>query len=208
MNLPLAERLTSLNIPFTIAVLPHTTFAKETALLAKSRGKGVIMHLPMEPENLASNDPGPGALLIEMPELLIEEIILKNIESIGEIDGANNHMGSALTSNEDKIRQVLAILSKYTDTYIDSYTSPKSVAYRVCNEIGMKCGINRKFIDNEANQTYIASKIYEAMATAQNNGAMIVIGHLRPDTITVLEYVVPELTNLGYKFIPVEHLIK
>jgi hypothetical protein len=75
-------------------------------------------------------------------------------------------------------------------------------------EEGFKCGINRKFIDNENSHTYIASRLYEAARLAERLGGIIVIGHLRSDTVAVLENVVPELQKLGYSFVTVQSLMK
>jgi polysaccharide deacetylase 2 family uncharacterized protein YibQ len=208
MNIPLADRLSKLNIPLTFAIIPHTTYAKETAELVRSRGKGVFLHFPMQPEGYPNIDPGEGAVLLDMPQALIEALTESNVANIGAIDGANNHMGSAVTADAEKIRQVLAALSKYTDTFVDSKTTPNTAAYRVCKELGLKCAQNQRFLDNENDRAYIAKKLYEAFSAADRGEAMIVIGHLRLDTVIVLETVVPELVKRGYRFIPISDLMR
>jgi polysaccharide deacetylase 2 family uncharacterized protein YibQ len=206
----LANRITKINAPMAIAILPHQQFSKETAELVRSRGKTVFLHFPMEPLNYPITDPGMGAVLLTMPESLIAQITAQNVESLGSIiDGANNHMGSAVTQDTEKMKQILSSLRPYTNHFIDSNTSPRTVAFTVCQEEeGFKCGINRKFIDNESSQSYIAAKIYEAAGQAENMGGLIILGHLRPDTVAVLEYVVPELQKLGYSFVTVQSLMK
>jgi polysaccharide deacetylase 2 family uncharacterized protein YibQ len=208
MNLVLANRLSKLDIPLTFAVIPHTLYAKETAELVRARGKGVFLHFPMQPDDYPNIDPGEGAVLMDMPQALIEAVTDSNVANIGVIDGANNHMGSRVTANAEKIRQVLTALSKHTDTFVDSKTSLNTAAYRVCKEMGLKCAQNQRFLDNENDRAYIAKKLYEALSAAGKGEPMIVIGHLRPDTVEVLETVVPELQKLGYGFIPVSVLTK
>jgi polysaccharide deacetylase 2 family uncharacterized protein YibQ len=117
-------------------------------------------------------------------------------------------MGSAVTADAEKIRQVLAALSRYTDTFVDSKTTPNTAAYRVCKELGLKCAQNQRFLDNENDRAYIAKKLYEAFSAADRGEAIIVIGHLRLDTVVVLETVVPELVKRGYRFIPISDLTR
>jgi polysaccharide deacetylase 2 family uncharacterized protein YibQ len=181
-------------------------YSRETADLAHNRGKKVFLHFPMEPESFPATDPGQGAVLLTMPDAIIQAVTKSNVENLGYIDGMNNHMGSALTADETKIRQTLAAISQYTNIFVDSNTSNKSVALEVCRELGMKCGLNRKFLDNENDHKYIAAKLYEAAELAQKDGGIIAIGHLRPDTVTVLAEIVPLLQNLGYKFVPITTL--
>ncbi|MDR2105712.1 MAG: divergent polysaccharide deacetylase family protein, partial [Deferribacteraceae bacterium] len=208
MNLALADRLTKLNIPFTVAIIPHTTYARQTAELVRSRGKGVFLHFPMQPDGYPSVDPGEGAVFVDMPQAVIEAVTDSNAANIGKIDGANNHMGSTMTADEEKIRQVLIALSKYTDTFVDSKTSPNTAAYRVCRELGLKCAQNQRFLDNENDHVYITKKLYEAFTAADKTEPMVVIGHLRLNTVDVLETVVPELLARGYRFIPMSAIVQ
>ncbi len=208
MNLSLADRLTKLKVPMAVAILPHLVSSRDTADLVRSRGKTVFLHFPMEPLSYPSTDPGEGAVLMNMPEALIQAVSKSNVENLGKIDGFNNHMGSAITENETKIRQVLESMRPYTTIFVDSNTSNKSVAYSTCVSLGLSCGINRKFLDNSNEHVYIASKMYEAAELAEKQGGIITIGHLRPDTVTVLEIVIPELQKLGYQFVTVSSLTK
>ncbi len=208
MNLSLADRLTKLKVPMAVAILPHLVASRETADLVRSRGKTVFLHYPMEPLSYPSTDPGEGAVLLNMPEALIQAVSKSNVENLGKIDGFNNHMGSAITENETKMRQVLESMRQYTTMFVDSNTSGKSVAYNTCVTMGLSCGINRKFLDNSNEHAYIASKMYEAAELAEKQGGIITIGHLRPDTVAVLEAVIPELQQLGYQFVTVSSLTK
>ncbi|MDR0454245.1 MAG: divergent polysaccharide deacetylase family protein [Deferribacteraceae bacterium] len=208
MNLPLADRLTKIKIPITVAILPHLISSRETADLVRSRGKTVFMHYPMEPRSYPSDDPGEGAVLFNMPETLIEAVSQKNAESLGSIDGFNNHMGSAITEEPLKILQILESMRPYANVFVDSNTSNKSVAYNVCKEAGFSCGINKKFLDNSKEHADITRALYEAAEYAGKNGEIIAIGHLRADTVAVLETVAPELQKLGYQFVSVTSLTR
>ncbi|WP_022850434.1 divergent polysaccharide deacetylase family protein [Limisalsivibrio acetivorans] len=206
-NLGLAKKLASLQYPVTMAVLPHLPYDRETADLARSGGKTVFLHMPMEPLSYPDTDPGKGALLLNMPPTLIEAQVKRNVESLGMIDGFNNHMGSAFTENGKKMQQVLTFMKSYTDTFVDSYTSPRSVAYETCVAAGYKCGHNRKFLDNKADAEYIKSKLRESADYAKKHGSVIAIGHLRDSTVDVLSTYLSEIERSGVKIVSVKELV-
>ena len=207
-NLELARRLANFKVPVAMAILPHQIYSRQTAELARSRGKLVWLHYPMEPLSYPATDPGEGAALVNMPELLIEAVTIKNVENLGKIDGINNHMGSAFTEDAVKMRQLLTSIAPYTNNFIDSNTSPRTMAYTVCREnTDFKCGLNKKFLDNENNAAYIRGKLLEAAESARTGGGIIVIGHLRHETISVLEEMIPRLEAEGISFVPVTRLM-
>jgi len=113
------------------------------------------LHLPLQPYRYPEIEPGKGAILLNTPSDLIDIIINKNVERLGSIDGANNHMGSKFTENKDKTTLVLKSIRRYTNVFVDSRTSSKSVAYEVCKSVMEKCGYNSQFIDNDNNKDII-----------------------------------------------------
>ncbi|MGA1847354.1 divergent polysaccharide deacetylase family protein [Deferribacter abyssi] len=206
-NIKLAKKLASLPYPITMSIIPFLKHSRETAKIARQYNKTVFLHLPMQPKTYPNTDPGKGAIYLNTPKSLIEIIIKKDIDNLGIIDGVNNHMGSALTENKEKMQQVLSILKKYTDTFIDSHTSTKTVAYEVCKSLKLKCGINRKFIDNLDNRNYIRKKLYESLSLFEKYNTIIIIGHLKENTIQVLEEELPQLRQKGITISRIEEVI-
>jgi polysaccharide deacetylase 2 family uncharacterized protein YibQ len=206
-SIPLAEKLGKVKAPLAMAIIPYTPHSKETADVFRRLGKTVLLHQPMEPKSYPTNDPGKGAVLLNMPESLVDISLRKNVEDLGgKIDGFNNHMGSGLTESREKMRQVFAVMKNYTDFYVDSYTSPKTVAYDECQKAGLTCAINNKFIDNESDPEYIRGKIMDGVNLAKANGSIIMIGHLREATVNVLVQILPELEAMGVDIVPVREL--
>jgi polysaccharide deacetylase 2 family uncharacterized protein YibQ len=206
-NLDLADRVVKMKYPITLSVLPYTKHDRETVNLAKSMNKDVFLHLPMEPNSYPDTNPGKGAILMDMPPSLIESTINEDFNRLGDVDGVNNHMGSAYTENKEKMAEALLAISKHVSIFIDSHTTPGSVAFETCKSIGsLKCGINKKFIDNSADPEYIKNKLYEA-ARSLTNGDVIIIGHLRNSTVQVLNDVLPELEKQGVKITSVKELV-
>lgn len=203
----LAEKLASVKYPLAMAVIPYTPYSRQTAGIIKSHGKVLFLHQPMQPKAYPSVDPGKGAILLNMPESLVDLWLKNNVNDLGgRIDGFNNHMGSALTENTDKMDQVFTAMKQYTNFYVDSYTSPASVAYDECKKFGLACAQNRRFIDNESDPDYIRGKLMDGVKQAKANGSIIMIGHLRDNTVAVLLDMMPKLAAMGVQFVPVREL--
>ena len=67
----LAKEYAEIKYPVAVAVLPHLEHSSFTAQIAKKAGKTVFLHFPMAPKSYPNTDPGRGAVLPNMPELLI-----------------------------------------------------------------------------------------------------------------------------------------
>lgn len=205
----LAKEYAAINYPVAVAVLPHLEHSRLTAEIAKKAGKTVFLHFPMAPKSYPNTDPGRGAVLPNMPELLITGVVKENFESLGvKVDGFNNHMGSAITEDPHKMAQILNAAKAYTNTFIDSRTTAETKAYAECRKAGYKCGENRLFLDNDNKVESILAKIYEAAEKAKDDGSIIVIGHVRPNTLEALRIALPQLEKLNYKIVDIKKLVK
>ncbi len=204
----LAKEYAEIKYPVAVAVLPHLEHSSLTAQIAKKAGKTVFLHFPMAPKSYPNTDPGRGAVLPNMPELLIAGVVKENFESLGvSVDGFNNHMGSAITEDAHKMAQVLSASKTYTNRFVDSRTTAQTKAYEECRKAGYKCGENRMFLDNDNSVEAILAKIYEAAEKARDDGSIIAIGHIRPNTLAALKIALPQLEKLNYHLVDIKTLI-
>ena len=204
----LAKEYAEIKYPVAVAVLPHLEHSSFTAQIAKKAGKTVFLHFPMAPKSYPNTDPGRGAVLPNMPELLIAGVVKENFESLGvSVDGFNNHMGSAITEDAHKMAQVLSASKTYTNRFVDSRTTAQTKAYEECRKAGSKCGENRMFLDNDNSVEAILAKIYEAAEKARDDGSIIAIGHIRPNTLAALKIALPQLEKLNYHLVDIKTLI-
>ncbi len=72
----LAKEYADIKYPVAVAVLPHLEHSRYTAQIAKKAGKTVFLHFPMAPKSYPNTDPGKGAVLPNMPELLIAGVVI------------------------------------------------------------------------------------------------------------------------------------
>lgn len=180
------RELVALNARITVAVLPNLSHSKQTATEAYDRGLEVILHLPMEPRDLGFNNPGKGALLMAMGPEEIKRKIEEDLLTVPFATGINNHMGSRFTEDEGRMRTVLALVKKKKMYFLDSRTSPHSVAGRLAGELGVRNADRNVFLDNTLDKTYIKGQITELVSIAKKHGSAIAIGHPHPETIEAI----------------------
>ncbi len=173
------DRFADLGVPLTFAVLPRDTHSRDLAEKAQRMNFAVILHLPMEPLDLRHNNPGSAALYLKMSPAELRRQFEKDVASVPHIQGINNHMGSAFTSDEDKMNLVLQWVKEKHLFFLDSHTSPHSVVSRVARRVGVPCLVNEIFLDNEDSAAAIEHQLDLAMRLALTHQQTIAIGHYR-----------------------------
>ncbi|MEE8209825.1 MAG: divergent polysaccharide deacetylase family protein, partial [bacterium] len=88
------------------------------------------------------------------------------------------------------------------------YTTSRSIASQVAQELGMPTASRHVFLDHEpGDPEYVAAQIERLAAVAQKHGAAIGIGHPRPSTIAALKEHLPKLSEAGIAVVPLSTLI-
>lgn len=193
--------------PVTVAIMPNEKDSGRISSLASSRGLDVIVHMPMEPKELGDHNPGGGALLIAMSPEEIRSKVEQGMKAVPDAIGINNHMGSRFTEDEQRMREVLKVVKKKDMLFVDSRTSPKSVAGRVARELGVPSADRNVFLDNTRDVEYIKGQLREAVRLARRGGTAVAIGHPYPETIRALKESVPALAADGVDVVGISELI-
>ncbi len=190
-----------LPFPITVAVLPQLAYSKETAAQVRKSGNELMLHQPMQAVN-ASVNPGPGAIKPEMSENEIKSILFQNITEIGPIAGMNNHEGSAITADAEKMAVVLQFCSQEGIYFLDSRTNVETKVPYVAGELGYSYYERNIFLDNEKTKENALKELKKGLDLANKNGSVIMIGHIwSADFLPAfLQDVYPELKEKGYTF--------
>ncbi len=192
-----------LNLPFpiTVAVLPQITHSKESAAQVRASGNELILHQPMQSVN-ASVNPGPGAIKPDMDENQIKTILFNNINEIGPVAGLNNHEGSGITADAEKMATVLQFASQEGIYFLDSRTNVETKVPYVARELGYSYYERNIFLDNEKTKENALKELKKGLDLANKNGSVIMIGHIwSADFLPAfLQDVYPELKAQGYTF--------
>ncbi|MBC2743808.1 MAG: divergent polysaccharide deacetylase family protein [Desulfosarcina sp.] len=192
----MADGFLALDIPLTFSVLPQGTF--NHSIIDKALKKGdveIMLHLPMEPGNYPSVNPGPGALLSSMnPDELIDQLNA-NLDRVPNAKGVNNHMGSKLTASSEQMRQIFTILKKRNLFFVDSRTSADTLCRPSAELLHLPFGERDVFIDHIQTPEFVRKQLKLLIKRARRQGYAIGIAHPHPVTLEVLKEMLPELKD-------------
>ena len=194
-----AKRIIQLPGPTACAILPHTRFAKKIAELARQQNKEVLLHLPMESSQI-DKDAGPGKLDSTMSALEVELTIDYNLKSVPNVTGINNHMGSQLTKDRIYMNRLMRVIQKKKGLFfVDSLTSPKSVAAETARKYGLPYLVRDIFLDTVRDKQFIDNQFDKLLQLAHQRKYALAIGHPYTETISVLERRLPDLEKQGIR---------
>ena len=191
--------------PLTFAVLPQLQHSERAATLARSHGHEVILHLPMAA--VSGLYPGPGTISAELSDGEIRSLLERNFASITGAAGANNHMGSAGTSDPRIMNAVMAYLAESGKFFVDSRTTPTSVAAPYAAKYGVPFMQRDVFLDHDRDPAAIRAALRKGLAVARKHGYAVLIGHASvADVAEALFEVYPHLERRGYELVPLSAL--
>ncbi len=206
-SLKSAADFAALDIPLTFAVFPELPESRAVAEFFSSRQRDIVLHMPMEPRDYPQQDPGPGAVFMDTSESELRQLLLDDIDSVPGIIGINNHMGSRLTEDSQKMAQVMAVIKGRGLFFLDSRTIADSVAYRSAVKAGIPALQRDVFLDNERNVVKILEQFQVLIEIARVKGEAIGIGHPYPETLQALTRVKEIVAAAGVEIVPVRKFI-
>lgn len=197
----------ALPVPLTLSVLPDVRYTRLVSDEAAAAGKGVMLHLPMEP--YSEVNPGPGKITTEMSDAQIATQVAADLADVPLAAGVNNHEGSKATADPRVMRDVASAIAKHGDLFfIDSMTTPNSVAEQAARAAGVPAASRDVFLDDRADVAYTESQLVQAAAIARLHGGAIAIGHPRGTTLAALRAMIPTLEARGVRFVLVRDLVE
>ena len=199
-NLAQAREAMALPPAVTLAILPYADYAAELAREARIKGHEILVHLPMQPANDA--DPGPEAMLADLPEAEFNRRLEWNLAQIADYVGVNNHMGSQLTQDPVAMQRVLGVLKERDLIFLDSRTIATTIAADLSRAMQLPTLERDVFIDNELVPDKIRLQLQRAEDIARTRGSAILIGHPHKETLDVLRDWIETLEARGFLLVP------
>ncbi len=195
-----------IDLPLTFSVLPIAPYSDAIVQEASRRGRELMLHLPLEPKNYPSLNPGPGALLTDMDETEIRRALEAHLSRVAGSRGVNHHMGSYFTERRDKMGIVLRELKKRSLFYIDSRTTKETVALEMARKMGLPSARRHVFLDNELSPRRIRFQMERLLGMARRSGTAIGIAHPHEETLQVIKEYQHRLEK-NVKVIPASELV-
>jgi len=194
--------------PINFAILPNLSLSRRISRLASSSGKEVLLHCPMEPEEYPKIDPGSGGIFSKMTKDEILEVLEKNLESVPDAVGFNNHMGSRITQDTEKMEIILDWAKEKNLFFVDSRTTPKTRGTEIARELNVKVGERKIFLDNIKEIPEIEKQISKLVSLAKKDGRAIGIGHPFRETAIAIQMMIPFLKKEGIELVPVSLVVE
>jgi len=193
-----------LPLDLTFAVLPGRAAAPEVARALAGMGRVVLVHLPMEPDR---------------PEVMQEAEFLRVAQGAPEIReqteralarvpgarGANNHMGSRFTRSAEALVPFVETLRDHGLFFLDSRTTPESVAQEVARSRGVPAMRRHVFLDHDPGAA--RERLSELGAAARTLGCAIAIGHPLPGTLEALRELAAD-PSPPFRVVPLSTLVE
>ncbi len=190
------------NGKLTFSVLPFLKSSAKYAGILHEKGFEIIIHIPMEPQAYPQTDPGPYALLADNTKEQIKQKLSMMIKDNPFAVGANNHMGSRATTDHDLMFWTLGLLKGSDLFFIDSVTTPDSLAHEIALTLKLDTSKRDIFLDNEDSFSAINDQFEKLKKIARTNGTAIGIGHInKHNTLKVLVHQLPLLKEENYTLI-------
>lgn len=174
------KEMMDMSIPLTIAVMPFLPTTQRDANWAHEKKHEVLVHLPMEPVKGKKHWLGPGAITTDLSDEEIRNRVNKAIDDVPFAIGVNNHMGSKATADPRVMSIILEICKERGLFYLDSRTSPKSVAAVIAQEKGVPYLENSLFLDDQYTMKHIRKQMELLCKNINNQRVCIAIGHVGP----------------------------
>jgi polysaccharide deacetylase 2 family uncharacterized protein YibQ len=194
-----ADSLFKIAYPLTISVLPHEANSGEIAEEAHRRGYQVMLHLPMA-SNAGDSDEAielhPG-----MASTQVKETFAAMLDTVPYAAGVNNHEGSLGTADQKLMDELMPLLHERNLFFIDSRTTVATVAESAAHAAGVAAARRNVFLDDEQAVPAIRKQFALAIRDAREKGSALAIGHPHPETLEVLNEMLPEAERQGVRLV-------
>jgi polysaccharide deacetylase 2 family uncharacterized protein YibQ len=201
------EALRDLARPVTVALAPGST-STAIAREATRSGLEVLLNLPMEPYGYPRLDPGPGTLLMSMPQEEIRRGVARQLDSLPGVVGVTNYMGSKLTEDRAHMHTVLEVLAARHLFLVDAFTSNLSIAYDEARVVGVRAARRQLLIDATRGESGERAGWDEVAGWAERRGEAIVLALAEPMTARLLREYIARWEARGLRVVPVSELVR
>jgi hypothetical protein len=186
----LLERFCALRPPLGLALFPEGERLGEVLDLAQARGHQVLVHRPLDPEEL----PEPEAL---------RQLLRLDLKRVPEAMGVDMPgLDEALTT------EVLREVRKNELVFVDRAAALDFDAASMAREAKVRAVHRDLYLDEVDNRAAVEKKLWELAELAAQRGQALGLAQTRESTLLALEAVLPRLEARGFRLISLSHLAR
>lgn len=211
-ELALFEKLLSLRFALSFSVLPGSVYApgvQQRLTADHRRPRDVLLHLPMEPLDRQAMSGVESSEIFLLAGDSPEQLRAKLDAALAQVPaaiGVNNHMGSRLTADRQAMAAIMPILRERELYFLDSRTTPETVAAAQAQAAGVPTISRKVFLDHEPGREAIRAALAQAAAYARTQPT-VAIAHPSVDVVEVLREELPRLYAEGVSIYPLSQVL-
>ena len=190
----------------TYAIIPGHEYSQLFSKKAYDAGYEIIVHMPME--NIGKTYGEEEYVLMSyFQDDEIKDRINSAFDQLPESIGLNNHQGSRGTADSRVMTLLAGVIKEKKKFFIDSRTTRNSLAETTMRKYNVATNKRDIFLDNELDEEKINTQLLKLAELSEEKGIAIGIGHVKPQTLSVLEREIPVLQKKGFRFEFVSRLV-
>ena len=190
----------------TYAIIPGHEYSQLFSKKAYDAGYEIIVHMPMENIGKTYGEE-EYALMSYFQDDEIKDRINSAFDQLPESIGLNNHQGSRGTADSRVMTLLAGVIKEKKKFFIDSRTTRNSLAETTMRKYNVQTNKRDIFLDNELDEEIINTQLLKLAELSEEKGIAIGIGHVKPQTLSVLEREIPVLQKKGFRFEFVSRLV-
>lgn len=190
----------------TLAVIPFGPSSRRLAQSAHERSFGVLIHVPMEPEGAAPDQTDAFRFRRGMSAGEMGALLDRMIQENPWAKGVSNHMGSAFTADAESMAVFAALLKSRGLFFLDSMTTPRSIAVQTGRKAGVPVAKRDVFFDGDMNPDEIRLQWKRTLSIAREKGTAILVCQGRKESLRAILDLIPDLEAEGVRAVTVPEL--
>ena len=187
----------------TLAFLPYVDNVQDWVKQARAAGHQVLLNLPMEPSDFPRDDPGPKALLTVLGSGQNLERLDWVLGRASDYVGVMNIMGSRFLVSEEHLRPVLTDLRDRGLLFVDSGSTPRSVAGTLAGDLRVSRAVSDRLLDSELSRAGVERRLRDIEQIARDVGVALAVGRAYPVTLDAIVEWTKGLAAKGLTLVPV-----
>jgi polysaccharide deacetylase 2 family uncharacterized protein YibQ len=201
------QQVVALPGPVACAFLPFGHYTRNLARQAHSRGKEVMLHLPMQ--SVSGDHTDQGGIVLDMTQQQFTRTLQAVLAAVPHVSGINNHRGSLITRHPGHMTWLMQSIREHGDLFfVDSRTTTATVARRIAAEYGIPSIERNVFLDNDRQPDAVLAQFRRLVDIARRDGTALGIGHPYPETLLVLAQELARLDDYNIDIVSVNRLIE
>ncbi|HVP13901.1 MAG TPA: divergent polysaccharide deacetylase family protein [Terriglobales bacterium] len=206
-----ARRFFALPVTFAAAIVPGSPGTTSLVRAAKERGREIVLHVPIEPVNYPTLNPGRGTLLVTMKPDEVTGTVRRWLDQSEPVVGAANAMGSLGTQDGELMGAIFRELKRRRVPFIHVQPTAGAVCRALTGQMGVIYDEPDAVLDLEARakSTKELDRRWAAiLAQARARGREMVWVRATPRTLEWLRRACTAKRLGGVELVPLSRVIR